>query len=663
MCSGDSSVKNATIALIFILCSLALVIALGHTSIFKMYDNKTLDSRFYWRHRLLDLPAPSDIRIIGIDDQSLLALGNRWPLSWKWHVLLLEALSERLPAVVAYDILFQSPSTEATPDEDKLVHATRTLGDVVVPFYLNFEEAGFSGPSIYKTAEALATEKKILRKSRITHVTGDRASLPHTIEATLPDRAIAEIAALGFANARGDEEDGVVRRIPLVLPFEGDIYPSFSLMAVIRYYNVDLEDVRVRIGDCVEFTCPEGGTVSIPIDEQGRMLINYTAKHNEFKNNLFVQVVQSFARQQKGLETTVDLSDFEGKIVLVGLTASGVVEAHIQPTPLSTKSPLLTVHANAIETILSASSPRPLGSWTTAVLFIFLGAVTATITFSMKAAKSLALAVICLCMYILLCYTVFFESIIILPLIPGAAMVVLVYTLITSYRYATEERQRRFYRSVLGKYLSRNVMEAILENPSDLRLGGQRKELTVLFADVRGFSKFCEESAVDQIAPRLNELHDRLTRTIWKYDGTLDKYMGDGLMAFWGAPMFQEDHARRAVMAALEIQEELKKMRSIWKSHGMVTFSLGIGINTGTMIVGNMGASDFWDYTVLGDEVNLGSRIETLTRNYESDIIVSEATYRFVDGLVEGKKLGEVTVKGRENPVVIYSVKKLRERT
>jgi adenylate cyclase len=233
---------------------------------------------------------------------------------------------------------------------------------------------------------------------------------------------------------------------------------------------------------------------------------------------------------------------------------------------------------------------------------------------------------------------------------------VLIYTLITSYRYATEERQRRFYRGVLGKYLSRNVMEALLKDPAELKLGGARKDLTVLFADVKGFSKFCETSPVEAISPRLNELHDRMTQIIWKYDGTLDKYIGDCIMAFWGAPLEQHDHARRAVLAAVEMREELARMRRTWELRGMESLAMGIGINTGTMVVGNMGSSDFWDYTVLGDEVNLASRIEGLTRTYGVDVILSEFTYRQAADLVDARLLGEVTVKGRQKPVVIYEL-------
>ena len=648
--------KNRLVAFLLILMSLILTLALSSTAIFRNYENRSIDSRFYWRHRLRG-PAPlPEIHIIGIDDQTLQALGGRWPIPLGWHALLLEALSVRLPAVVAYDILFQSTGDKELPNERKLVQATRMLGDVLYPYFFTFKETGSNARSIYKATRQLELEKPVLDRYRIANLKGYISSVPDAIEATLPLLALAENAALGFANSPGDEGDGVVRRVPLILRFENGLYPSFSLMAALRYYNVDCGKVRVVAGDCIEFNAPGGTKVSIPIDEQGRMIINYTARHNEFANTLFSQVVQSFALGKRGKESPVDLSEFEGKIVLVGLTASGVVEAYTIPTPLSPESPLLTIHANALSTIISGAFPHQFGFPATVVFLLLLGLVVSAITSSMKAASSLLLSAAFLVGYTLLAYSVFITRTFILPLVPGFSMALLVYTMITTYRYATEERQKKFYRSVLGKYLSRNVMEALLKNPSGLRLGGERKELTVLFADIRGFSAFCEKSRVEDIAPRLNEFHDCLTRIIWKHDGTLDKYMGDGLMAFWGAPLEQPDHARRAVLAAIEITDEIREICRKKQARGEECFSAGIGINSGNMIVGNMGSSDFWDYTVLGDEVNLGSRLEELTRSHRVEMLISEATYRLVSDIVEARRIGEVIVKGKKKPVVIYEL-------
>ncbi|MCX6357865.1 MAG: adenylate/guanylate cyclase domain-containing protein [Candidatus Aureabacteria bacterium] len=650
--------KLRGVAIIVVAAGAISVFSLDRAGILKAYEDKTVDSRFRWRHWLYG-PSPSpDVCIVGIDDQALVALGGRWPISWRWHALLLEALAERPPATTAYDILFPSADGQHPDDSAALAGASARLSDLVYPYYFG---AGEDSPRTdQKPPDIVPAPERLLGRFAITDVDGDLSPIPLASAPTLPIPSLAERAALGFANAQGDPEDGVVRRIPLLMRYHDAVYPSFTLMAVLRYQNIQVEDVHVAAGRYVEFDIPEGRHVSIPVDRKGCMLINYAADYTEFQHSVFSQVLQSFALAQKGEAGPVDLADVEGKLVLVGITATGAIESYMKPTPLAAEGPMLTVQANALTTILSGAFPRPLGARDILLLLLAMGTLVAFLTARLKAATSLALVLLVLAVFIATAYVVFTTGLLIVPLLPSSLMAVTVYTLITSYRYATEERQRRFYRGVLGKYLSKNVMEAILQDPSRFRLGGERRELTVLFADVKGFTSFCERSPVEAVAPRLNELHDRMTRVIWKHDGTLNKYMGDGILAFWGAPLSHPDHALRAVRAALEMQEELKRMRESWQAHGIEPFAMGIGINTGTMIVGNMGSSEFWDYTVLGDEVNLASRIEGLTRNYGADVLLSEFTYRCVRGIAEARLIGEVTVKGKEKPVVVYELTGLR---
>ncbi len=191
-------------------------------------------------------------------------------------------------------------------------------------------------------------------------------------------------------------------------------------------------------------------------------------------------------------------------------------------------------------------------------------------------------------------------------------------------------------------------------------MGGVRRDLTVLFADVKGFTGLCEKMPPEVVVPVLNELLDHVTPVIFKHDGTLDKYIGDAIMAFWGAPQEQADHALRAVKAALDMQQAISQLQSSWEERGFPGLSMGIGINTGPMVVGNMGSSDVVSYTVIGDAVNLGARIETLTRQYHADIIIGEETWHQVKDAVETEFLGEATGKGKTTSVPIYKVIKLK---
>ena len=226
------------------------------------------------------------------------------------------------------------------------------------------------------------------------------------------------------------------------------------------------------------------------------------------------------------------------------------------------------------------------------------------------------------------------------------------------YRFLAEERQKIWIRKALGRYLAPNVMQEVLKNPDQLKLGGTRKNLTVLFSDIVGFTPICEKLQPEEVVQLLNEYLGKMTECIFKHSGTLDKYVGDEIVAFFGAPGGEhaDDHPKHAILAALDMQDELTALQKKWADEGKETIRCGIGINTGEMLVGNMGSSDIFDYTVIGDEVNLGARVEQLTRLHKCDIIVTEATYKHIQDLVEAKELGVEKVKGKEKGVRIYEV-------
>jgi adenylate cyclase len=232
----------------------------------------------------------------------------------------------------------------------------------------------------------------------------------------------------------------------------------------------------------------------------------------------------------------------------------------------------------------------------------------------------------------------------------------------TSYRYITEEKEKKWVRKAFSHYLSPKVMEEILTDPSKLGLGGKRENLTVLFSDIRGFTSYCEKRAPEDIIPILNEYLDVMSNVILKYNGTLDKYVGDEIVAFFGAPAMKQplNHAEMAVRTSLEMVAELKKLHEKWKSEGKEPLDFGVGINTGPMMVGNMGSTNRLNYTVIGDEVNLGARVEALTRDYNVRIIITQSTYDNVKDMVEVKRLGEVMVKGKAQPVIVYELLSLK---
>jgi adenylate cyclase len=241
---------------------------------------------------------------------------------------------------------------------------------------------------------------------------------------------------------------------------------------------------------------------------------------------------------------------------------------------------------------------------------------------------------------------------------PVAEMVTLSFALVF-FGYVTADQEKRQVRAAFQHYLTRSVMEEMLKHPEKLKLGGDKRELTVLFSDIRGFTTISERLAPEELVRTLNEYLTPMTQVVFETEGTLDKYMGDALMAVWGAPLSQEDHALRACTAALRMLEELALLRKKWRAQGRPEIEIGIGINSGAMAVGNMGSDLRFDYTVMGDNVNLGSRLEGTNKEYGTRIIISQSTYSLVSGQVSARELGSVRVKGRTQPVVIYELRGL----
>jgi adenylate cyclase len=229
---------------------------------------------------------------------------------------------------------------------------------------------------------------------------------------------------------------------------------------------------------------------------------------------------------------------------------------------------------------------------------------------------------------------------------------------ITVYRFLFEERQRQYTRRAFQQYVSPEVVERIMQDPQALQFGGELRNLTVLFSDIRDFTTFTEKNDPHLVVQMLREYLTEMTRIVIEEGGTLDKYIGDAVMAEFGAPIAYSDHALRGCRAALRMASEVERLTAKWLAEGKEPFRIGLGVNTGTMVVGNLGSEQLFDYTVIGDEVNLGARLESLNKDYQTDkhIIISDGTYEAAGDAIEVRRLGEVKVKGKTRPVVVYEL-------
>jgi adenylate cyclase len=233
---------------------------------------------------------------------------------------------------------------------------------------------------------------------------------------------------------------------------------------------------------------------------------------------------------------------------------------------------------------------------------------------------------------------------------------VLVYIILVVIFYLTEEKSRKWITSIFGKYVSPIVIENLIKNPAGIKLGGEKRNITLFFSDIRGFTLLSEKLAPEDLVSLLNEYLTEMTSIIIKDQGLVDKYMGDAIMAFWGAPLDQPDHAELACLSSLEMIDKLRELNKKWKMEGIPSFKIGVGLNSGDAIVGNMGSNKRFDYTAMGDNVNLASRLEGLNKIYGTNIIISENTHKIIKDKFETRKLDVVKVKGKKKPILIYEL-------
>lgn len=379
--------------------------------------------------------------------------------------------------------------------------------------------------------------------------------------------------------------------------------------------------------------------------------INFIGPPNSFKTYSFTDV----------LKGNVDPKIFGGKIVLIGATAPDLHDS--QFTPTSDIDPMngVEIQANAIQTILDGKFINEESRLATLLGFLVVS-VASSIVFTLLPITGVIIAFFVLLAILIFWIFLSFDRGIIRNLIYPALALVLASIANIIYKYISETRKREFLRKVFSYYLSEPVLNELLANPTKIKLGGERKKLTVLFSDIAGFTTIAEKIPPETLLALLNQYLTTMTEIVFKHRGVLDKYIGDGIMAFWGAPIKETNHALCACYAALEMYQRATDIKNFWMKKG-IDFDVRIGVNSGDMIVGNMGSSQRFDYTVVGDNVNLGSRLESINKEYGTHIIISQDTHEQVKDEIVARKLDVVAVKGRERGVAIYELIGLKNRT
>jgi adenylate cyclase len=463
----------------------------------------------------------------------------------------------------------------------------------------------------------------------------------------------------GFVNMEPDP-DGVLRRIPLFWKFQNHLFFQHFFKVLCDELKVSAQDISFTASGDLKLKGEKN--ITIPLDREGRMILNWSGPWNHSFPHLPAHVFVHLGQNPEPdpvlqAELTRLVKD---KICIIGLTATGTHD--MKPTPLEATSPGVSVHSNLMNTILSGQFIRrvwPAWNWVT----FFLTAFLLSFPFSyFKPTYGAILAFVFLAALVVVLTFLFDQFGWWIDLTGPALICVLEFAGITSYRYFTEEREKRWIRHAFKHYVSQNVVDEILADPKKLVLGGERKQLSVLFSDIRGFTTFSEKNNPEVVVKYLNEYMEAMTQVIFEYHGTVDKFVGDEIMAIFGAPTSKqsEKHAEQAVRCALAMNDKLSELQMRWRQEGREVLEAGIGINTGEMVVGNMGSRDRMDYTVIGDSVNLAARLCGSAKGRQ--ILVPRSTFDLVSAWVESRALEPITVKGKSEALEVFEILSVKLR-
>ncbi len=539
---------------------------------------------------------PADrIVIVAINDASLAKIG-RWPWPRTVHAELITKITEAGAGAIGYDVNF--PESSDAESDAALARAIRAAGNVVLPVELPLQIVG--GKLLFEPGAAVRSIPLIQSAAK----------------------------AVGHTNTPQDA-DGIVRRLPLsVAASDGSSIRSFSY-----------EMAALALPSAPALT-------TIPGDRFARMTVNYPgAPGRVFKTVAASDILQG----------TADLSVFRNAIVFVGATAQDLHDQQNVPTSRGVAMSGVEIHASAFDTIASRAWLRPVSGWVEALSLLLIGLMLGLIVPRFRARVSASVALVLWIGWIIVAFFAFDRGFLV-DIIWPSLVIVFAYGALLLERWIATESQRKTIRGAFSQYVSPSVVETLLRDPSKLKLGGERRRMTVLFSDLRGFTTLSEGLSPEQLVEVLNKYLHEMTQIVFEEQGVLDKYIGDAVMAFWNAPLDQPDHAIRAVRTAVRMRDRLKEMNESHAFPPGIVLKVGIGMNTGEMVVGNIGGEMRYDYTVIGDSVNLASRTESLCKEYGVEIIVTESTRKELGDAFLIHRLDRVAVKGKKEPVALFHV-------
>lgn len=561
---------------------------------------KSIDWRFNWRG---NRPVNTDIVVVAIDEDSQAALG-RWPWPRRVHGLLVRKLTAAGARAITFDSIFSEADRTNPASDAEFARAVRDSGRVVLAFHFKDgieDRINGAGP-------------------------------------LFPYEALRSDAYVGFVNFDPDP-DGINRRSYLYLLDGENVYPSLEVATYALLKGKAFSDVISELPIVISRD---------PIDASNELFINYTLSAEDgdypYKTYSYGAV----------LDGTVKPSEFKDKIVYVGATSAGLGD--VKAVPFLSKYPGVMLRTNVLDNLLSGGYLHGMSGYLTALYVLLLGVGLGFLLPRLSTGLKLAAFLFITGGGVAAAFWAFKAHNYVVQIVPPFLTGFASYIGILFYRVVVEEREKRKIKGSFRQYLSPKIVEIITKDPSKLKLGGEEREVSIFFLDIAGFTAMSEALKPSQLVEVMNECLSEFSDIIFKHDGLINKYIGDCIMAFWNAPADQPAHATQACLAALDCINALPDLNRRFQEKGLPSIDCRVGINTGLVVVGNMGSREKFDYTVMGDPVNLASRMEGANKQYHTHIMISDVTFDRAKADIEARDLDLIRVKGKKEPRKVFEV-------
>ncbi len=567
-----------------------------------------------------------NIFIIYIDQNSIEALSKEgivWPWPRQVYAPVIEYLSEA--EAIFLDIIFSEYSSYGVDDDRILSEAIKKAGNVYLPIVLSHREAELNEEDIKKISFSIKWPSKNEYKSVIFPISDFKNVC----------KGLGNVSIL-------PDEDGVYRRLPLFSKVKEFTVPNFVTSYFLKGVDFQIKSDYITIKG-----------KKIPFNEES-LLLKYPKGKNFFPTLSFLEILEASNKEQKNMISKVKKDNFRGKIVFIGFSAAGLFD--LKPTPISSSTPGVFIHATAFENLVNnnfiTSSPNY-------IILAIISLISFLIPYLFLKQTSIKINLFVFLIMVLILLTVviiFFKFSIYIQFLPSFTATIFSSLITLFYSYAVVGREKRFIARTFSQYMDKKIVDYLIANPKAIAPGGTKKRVTVFFADIEGFTNISERLSAENTAILLHRVFNVLTEVVIKHSGVIDKYIGDSLMAFWGAPLESEFDELNACSAALQCIKRLEDLNLYFSEKGLPIIRIRIGIHTGEAIAGNIGSDRLYNYTVIGDTVNTASRLESANKFFKSNIIISEETYLKVSQVFIARPLGIVRVKGRFKPIKIFEI-------